>query len=245
MQLYNKLLREHQVLFLLFNIFETAIRSKLAYLLSLKYSNQNQDDWLHVEALTPNNIKVIIQKVKEYIAHDGGDFAKMSTYEIFDYITLDNLKSIYYSFWGDVGYLFNAKEYKGHRLKEIGRARFKDMLEEIRKARNDIAHHKPLHKRRKRRYKLIEDIEYILLHLGFNLEDAINSIDPKHEIIKVGYYDKTRKIKQLMKNPSKKNLKEIEKLCQYRGVEAFFRGELGKGEFVGWIEIIEGKIDNE
>ncbi len=39
MSLYNKHLREHQVMFLLFNIFETAIRSKAVIELSLKYSS--------------------------------------------------------------------------------------------------------------------------------------------------------------------------------------------------------------
>ncbi len=57
MKIYNKHIKEHQVMFLLFNIFETAIRSKAVTILSEKYSSSNEDDWLHNQEKTPSNIQ--------------------------------------------------------------------------------------------------------------------------------------------------------------------------------------------
>ena len=70
---------------------------------------------------------------------------------------------------------------------QIKKLAFERTFEEIRKARNDNAHHKPFHKTRKRRHQIIEDIELILIHIGFNLNDAINNIDSQHKIIKLKY----------------------------------------------------------
>ena len=239
MSLYNQLLREHQVMFLLFNIFETAIRSKAAYELSKKYSSPDTDDWLHNEEQIPQKIKTKLDKAKEYIGNDVEAFDKLSSFEIFDYIMLGNLRLIYFDFWDDLKHLFESKIYKGNQLQEIGRNRLKDMLEEIRKARNDNAHHKPFHKRRKKRYKLIEDIENILLHIGFNLDEAINNIDPEHKIIKIGYYENASKVKKLLENPSKKNLKEIQKLCQYKGIDSYFQRELLKSDLIAWYDVFK------
>ena len=61
------------------------------------------------------------------------------------------------------------------------------LFEDIRKVRNDNAHHKPFHRTRPRRHKIIEDVELILLHIGFNLKEAINNIDSEHKIIKLKY----------------------------------------------------------
>jgi len=239
MKIYNELLKEHQVLFLLFNLFETALRSKLAYTLSKKYSSQNEDDWLHKEELVPFEMKVPLEKIKKYISDDNASFEEMNSYQIFDYVMFGDLKALYYDFWSDVNHLFQNKNYKGHKLQEIGRMRLREILDAIRKARNDIAHHKPLQKGRKKRYKLIEDIEHILLHLGFNLDDAINNIDPQHKIIKIGFYEKANKVSKLLKYPSKKNLKEIKKLSQYRGVDKFFHKELLKSDLLGWYDVLK------
>ena len=100
---------------------------------------------------------------------------------------LGQLKAIYIDFWSDLSHLFEEKTKHGHLLPKIGRNKMKTMLEEIRKSRNDNAHHKPFHKTRKRRHQIIEDIELILTHIGFNLNDAINNIDPSHKIIKLIY----------------------------------------------------------
>lgn len=187
MSLYNKHIKEHQAMFLLFNIFETAIRSKAAVILSSKYSSPNQDDWLHDLTLMPHKIVHTVEKSKGIIEQDGEYFDTMDSFEIFDYILLGGLKTLYVSFWSDLSDLFEEKELKGHKLKTIGKKAMTFMLESIRKSRNDNAHHKPFHSSRKRRREVIEDIELILAHLGFNLEDAINNIDPQHKIIQLKY----------------------------------------------------------
>jgi len=187
MKLYNKHLKEHQVMFLLLNIFETAIRSKAVVELSKKYSTVNQDDWLHNESLTPNKFKSPLAEAIKKIQQDGEDPAGFDSFQIFDYIMLGQLKAIYVDFWSDLSHLFEENTKNGQPLPKLGKNKMKTMLNEIRKARNDNAHHKPLHKTRKRRHQIIEDIELILAHIGFNLHDAINNIDPSHKIIKLKY----------------------------------------------------------
>ena len=187
MKLYNKHLKEHQVMFLLLNIFETAIRSKAVVELSKKYSNENSDDWLHYESLTPNKLKSPLKEAIKKIKQDKENIEDFDSFQIFDYIMLGQLKAIYTDFWSDLSHLFEEKTIHGHYLPKLGRNKMKTMLDEIRKARNDNAHHKPFHKTRKRRHHIIEDVELILTHIGFNLHDAINNIDPSHRIIKLKY----------------------------------------------------------
>lgn len=187
MGLYNKHIKEHQVMFLLFNIFETAIRSKAAVVLSQKYSSPDQDDWLQTSSLVPPKIQHTLDKSVEIIKLDGENIQNLDTFQIFDYILLGGLKTLYISFWTDLSDQFEEKYYRGHRLKKVGKKAMTLMLESIRKSRNDNAHHKPFHSSRKRRYEIVDDIELILAHLGFNLEDAINNIDSQHRIIKLKY----------------------------------------------------------
>ena len=187
MKLYNKHLKEHQVMFLLFNIFETAIRSKAAAELSKKFSSENTDDWLHNRAITPRKILNPLEQAIIKIRQDGEIETDLDSFEIFDYIMLGQLKSVYVDFWSDLAHLFEEKTKNGHQFPKIGKNKLKTMLDEIRKARNDNAHHKPFHRSRRRRHQIIEDIELILTHIGFNLNDAINNIDPQHRIIILQY----------------------------------------------------------
>lgn len=187
MKLYNKHLKEHQVMFLLFNIFETAIRSKATIELSKKYSSVNTDDWLHNPVKTPTKIESPLGQARIKIRQDGEDINSLDSFEIFDYIMLGQLKAIYVDFWSDLSHLFEEKIKHNKTLSKIGKNKLKGMFDEIRKARNDNAHHKPFHRTRRRRHQIIEDIELILLHIGFNLHDAINNIDPQHKIIILKY----------------------------------------------------------
>ena len=187
MSLYNKHLREHQVMFLLFNIFETAIRSKAVIELSLKYSSDGNDDWLHNSSLIPSKMQKPLQEAIKKINQDGESINNLDSFEIFDYIMLGQLQSVYKDFWNDFSHLFTAKIIDGITFPQIGKRAFERTFEEIRKVRNDNAHHKPFHKTRKRRHQIIEDIELILIHIGFNLNDAINNIDSQHRIIKLKY----------------------------------------------------------
>lgn len=187
LKLYNKHLREHQVMFLLLNIFETAIRSKAVSILSNKYSTINNDDWLLTNTLIPAKMKRPLEEATKKISKDGENISNFDSFEIFDYIMLGQLKSIYIDFWNDLSILFEEKTVNSSIIPQIGKNKFKKLFEEIRKARNDNAHHKPFHKTRRRRHQIIEEIELILIHIGFNLNDAINNIDPTHKIIKLKY----------------------------------------------------------
>jgi len=73
MKLYDKHLREHQVMFLLFNIFETAIRSKAVSILSVKYSTSNNDNWLLDDTITPIKIKRPLEEAIKKIKQDKED----------------------------------------------------------------------------------------------------------------------------------------------------------------------------
>lgn len=187
MKLYNKHLKEHQVMFLLFNIFETAIRSKATIELSKRFSSVDSDDWLHNPFQTPHKIVNPLAQAMIKIRQDGESTKGLDSFEVFDYIMLGQLKSIYVDFWSDLSHLFEEKTKNGQTIPKIGKNKLKALLDEIRKARNDNAHHKPFHRTRKRRHQIIEDIELILMHIGFNLNDAINNIDPHHKIIILKY----------------------------------------------------------
>lgn len=187
MKLYNKHLKEHQVMFLLFNIFETAIRSKATIELSKEFSSVDTDDWLNNLTQTPRKIQDPLNQAIIKIRQDGEDARRLDSFEIFDYVMLGQLKAIYADFWSELSHLFEEKTKNGHHFPKIGKNKLKSILDEIRKARNDNAHHKPFHRTRRRRHQIIEDIELILLHIGFNLNDAINNIDPQHKIIILKY----------------------------------------------------------
>ena len=187
MRIYNKHIKEHQVMFLLFNIFETAIRSKAVTILSEKYSSPNEDNWLHSQEKIPSKIQRPWDEAIKKMKQDNEDIKDVDSFIIFDYIMLGQLKAIYFDFWSDLSYLFDEKNVNGHKLSKIGKRKFKEMFDDIRKARNDNAHHKPLHNTRKRRHQIIAFIEIILVHIGFNLDDAINNIDPFHKIIILKY----------------------------------------------------------
>jgi hypothetical protein len=117
--------------------------------LSQKYSSPNQDDWLHNPSLVPTKIQHTLDKSAEIIQLDGENTHNLDTFQIFDYILLGGLKTLYIAFWSDLAELFEEKEYKGNKLKQIGKKSMTTMLESIRKSRNDNAHHKPFHSSRK------------------------------------------------------------------------------------------------
>lgn len=188
MKFYNERVREHQVMYLLMHIIETTLRSKAASAISKKFSTPNQDDWWHdMRKIDKKLIEPVTQGVKSS-HHLNISPNDMNTFHFFDSMTFNQLLNIYLDFWSEFRSSFSQKPYKSHVLPEINKEQFEAMLKRIRNARNDIAHHKPInHPRNRRRQDLIYDIELILCHLGFNLDDAINNIDPNHTIIKLQY----------------------------------------------------------
>lgn len=188
MKLYNQRVREHEVMYLLMHIIETTLRSKASSVISKKFSTNAQDDWWYdIRNIDKKLVEPIMLGVKSShklnISSDD-----MNTFEFFDSITFNQLLNIYSDFWNDFKNDFQSKEYKTYNLPTIDKRQFEATLRHIRNARNDIAHHKAInHSNGRRRQNLINDIELILCHLGFNLDEAINNIDPHQNIIKLQY----------------------------------------------------------
>lgn len=189
MNFYNDRVREHQAMFLLMHIIETALRSKAASVVSKKFSTSvSVDDWWYdLRNIDKNLIEPVTLGIKE--AHRISTTPQdLTTFDLFDSITFNQLLNVYDNFWTEFKNSFVTKSYKKHQLPAITEKQFKSKMMHIRKARNDIAHHKPInHSHGRKRKDLIEDIELILCHLGFNLDDAVNNIDPKQTIISLKY----------------------------------------------------------
>lgn len=188
MTFYNQRVREHQVMYLLMHLIETTLRSKAASVISKKFSSPGQDDWWHdMRAIDKKLIDPVMLGAKS--AHKLNITpSNMTTFNFFDSITFNQLLNIYSDFWTDFRGDFTSKLYKTHTLPTLSKQQFESRLRHIRTARNDVSHHKPInHSGNRRRQDLINDIELILCHLGFNLDDAINNIDPTHNIIQLRY----------------------------------------------------------
>ena len=186
MRVYNKLIREHQIMFLLLNIFESALRSKAAILISDHFS-AHQDDWWKNITLLDKNMLDPINKAVQQLHKSNINLSTVNSFDLFDTLTFGQLESIYKNNWGILQSLFNAKLYRSYMLPQITKKIFTDKIGFLRNARNDIAHHKPIDYSRRGKRDLIEDMEIILRHLNFNIEDAINGIDPQHTIVSLKY----------------------------------------------------------
>lgn len=188
MKLYNGRIREHQVMYLLMHIIETTLRAKAASVISKQFSTNETDDWWHdMRKIDKRLLEPLMLGMKSSHRQNLNP-EDMHTFEFFDSITFNQLLNVYSNFWSVFKNNFEAKEYKGHSLPILSKKQFDAKLNHIRNARNDIAHHKPInHSDGRKRKDLIEDIELILCHLGFNLNESVNDIDPNHKIIKLKY----------------------------------------------------------
>lgn len=181
MNIYNRNIREHQVMFLLLNVFESAIRAKAAVLISDHFSNKSDDWWRDVSNIDRNLVHPVSKAVQQ-LHRDGVAIADANTFVLFDTLTLGELESMYDNYWHVLRFLFLQKSYRSHTLQTIGKSSFADKIKYLRMARNDIAHHKPINYSRRSKSALIHDLELILRHLEFNVEGALNGIDPLSSI---------------------------------------------------------------
>lgn len=186
MGIYNKLIREHQIMFLLLNIFETALRSKAAIIISDHFSTSDDDWWKDISILDKDLLDPVNRAVQQ-LHRDNINLSHVNTFDIFDTFTFGQLGYIYKNYWGVFHFLFTAKTYRTYTFSQINQSVFLQKMKYIRLARNDVAHHKPIDYSRRSRRDLIHDIEIILRHLNFNLEDTINGIDPGHTIVSLSY----------------------------------------------------------
>ncbi len=186
MSIYNRKIKEHQALFLLIHLFEIAIRSKAAIIISNHFSTPGTDDWFRSLSPQSHQHSKLIQKI-QLIAKNkhftiGSD---TNTFDLFHLFSFGDLEFLLKTFWSEFEPLFLSKQYKSQSLPAIKiKESFLKKIMEIRHSRNDIFHNNPP---KIKRGKLIEHIELILLHLGYNLFDAVNNIDPEHKIIQLKY----------------------------------------------------------
>ena len=182
MSIYNKRIKAHHSLFLVIHVFETAVRSKIALILSQNYSNEEQDDWF---------LKGKDQKLINKARHIA-DINKinlnldMSSFEVLDLFTLGDLENLIDSKWSDFKDLFaQPKEYKDQRLPKYGtKEHLLKTFSMIRKAGNDIFHNNPTKIRPK---SIVSNIEILLLRLGFNLNDALKNISNLEHSVTLKY----------------------------------------------------------
>lgn len=186
MSVYNRKIREHQTLFLLIHLFEIAIRSKAAVVISDRYSSGTGDDWFLCSAPLDHHHAGLIEKIQRIASvKKFAITAQTSSFDLFNLLSMGDLEWLIKSFWSEFHPLFEAKMYKGQSIPPVvTKQSFLQKFSKIRSARNDIFHNNPP---RIKRAELIESIELFLLHLGFNLYDAINNIDPEHKIVRLKY----------------------------------------------------------
>ncbi len=183
--IYNRKLKEHQALVLLIQLFEIAMRTQAAIILSEKFSNNNQDDWYQLPDMNAKHRK-LKNKVRDRALIVGLTITpNTSTLDMFHSLMMNDIQVIYQRNWNDFLVLFNNTQYKNNNISPLTtHAMFNARFERIRKYRNSLYHGNPGSSGWR---QIIEDIEDILVQLNYNLEDAINNIDPKHNIITLKY----------------------------------------------------------
>ncbi len=186
MNIYNKKIREHQSLFLLLHLFEIAIRSKTAITISNHYSSDQSDDWFLSRPPKDAHHHKLQEKIRQVANHKHFSITTDTTsFDLFNLLSMGDLEWILKTCWSLFLPLFQKKSYKQQTIPAITtKTALIQKFSKVRSARNDIFHNNPP---KMKRGRLIEDIELLLLHLGYNLHDAINNIDPEHKIIKLKY----------------------------------------------------------
>jgi hypothetical protein len=171
-------------MFLLFNIFENALRTRAAIEISNHYSDKNKDNcWKDISKLDKNLLSPV-QTAITNLHKDHKLISTINTFDIFDTFTFGQLEHIFMNYWNILKSIFNTTSCRRHTLPTLSREVFSSKIARVRNARNDIAHHKPIqYKANATRKILIQDIELILCYLGFNLKDALDNIDSGHDII--------------------------------------------------------------
>ncbi len=190
--IYNRKLKEHQALVLLIQLFEIAMRTQAAVVLSEKFSTTNEDDWYQLSDINSKHRK-IKSKVKDRALMLGLIITpNTSTFDMFHSLMMNDIQVIYQRNWSDFSILFNNIQYKDNSITPLHtHAMFDARFKRIRKYRNSLYHGNPGSTGWK---QIIQDIEDILVQLNYNVADAINNIDPEHKIITLKYeYSSSKK----------------------------------------------------
>jgi len=183
--IYNRKQKEHQVLVMLIQLFEVAIRTQAAVVLSDVYSSAGQDDLFFAADLNAKH-----RKLKQKIRNRAQLLNEVltpatSTIDMFNMLMMGDIQGIYKDHWSHLKHLFQNTTYKGNTITPLHtKAMFDARFERIRVYRNSLFHGNPGHTGWR---QVIRDIEEIMVQLQYNLSDTVNSIDPHHRIITLQY----------------------------------------------------------
>ena len=176
--MYNNHIREHQIMFLLFNIFENALRAKAALCITNKFSSLNKDDWWKDISKLDKNLLSPVQSAITHLHKEGISLADADTFNIFDTFTLGQLSYICRNYWTEIKDVFQSTTFNSYSFIALPKDKFELRINKIIKARNEIAHHKPInYTGNTSRSSLIKDVELLLCYMNFNLKEALNKID--------------------------------------------------------------------
>lgn len=170
MRIYNKKRKRHLASFLLLHCFENALRSTLAVEIANLY-NHNADDWFLKEKGRNAKENQLLRQVAAIATKRKLTISNInSTFDIFDFFSLGDLQRIMEHHWNEIASLFTSeKSYKNQSLPQYKtRQHLIAKIDKIRRARNEIFHNKPT------QIRFQNDVENLLLRLGYNLRDAID-----------------------------------------------------------------------
>lgn len=183
-KIYNRKIKEHQALSLLIQLFEIAMRTQAAIVLSKKFSSSNNDDWYSLNAIGKHQ-KLINKISNRAITISKTITPDMTTFDMFHMLTMGDVKGLYISHWGTFKALFTNTSYKDNTITPFTtREMFTSRFTRVNKYRNELYHGNPGTSSWR---QIIDDIESILIQLNYNVEEAINNIDPNHSIINLKY----------------------------------------------------------
>lgn len=171
--IYNKRRRQHQAKFFLLHCFENAFRSTLAISFSNIYNNDKDDWFLQTNIKDLNKILSIVKRRCK-----NEDLQKLGTFGIFDKFYMIDLEELSQEYWKAIEDIFlSTKEYKNQPLPSYNKTHLITKIGQIRKARNEIFHNNPT------KIRFERDLEILLLRMGYNLQDALDSCDFRKDII--------------------------------------------------------------
>ena len=183
--IYNRKIKEHQALSLLIQLFEIAMRTQAAIILSNKFSTTDNDNWYWIDTSNSKHQKLMNKISNRAITISKTITPNMTTFDMFHMLTMGDVKGLYISHWGTFKDLFTNTTYKTNTIAPFTtREMFNSKFERINNYRNELYHGNPGSSGWR---QIIDDIENILVHLDYNVEKAINNIDPNHAVISLRY----------------------------------------------------------
>jgi hypothetical protein len=182
-KVYNRKVAEHAQLFCIFHTFETAFRSSVAVLLEKHYQHKRWWRKIYSEMKLGNSAATVRLIGTTHISRDAAytigqiineiDYYQPGTiegltngYQFLECCDLKHIAKLIDKHW----FLFAPMFTKG--IKQLSRADFYAKFDRIRRARNDVYHHKSV----ARTTGIVTTAEEMLDYLNFSLHFVFNKI---------------------------------------------------------------------